>query len=361
MSEHARPGKTTNHLREIWYTRCPVPTASGIALQNGWLEQAFQAKGIELRSLRASEQRDIRESHFTHTLEHSFRQGGNAPALYARSEGADTVLLGLHWSTQYQGILARPDAGIQQLADLKGKRFALPRRVNDKIDFWRSISLQGYSAVLKLAGLTLEDIELVDIPVERSFVDPLQGQMDAGSWRAAELLRQHLAETRELLRDGVDVLFGHSVWGVALREQFNLQEVTNLANHPDPLVRINNGQPKTLTVSAGLLREHPELVDHYVLQLLRAARWAQDNPSPARRFLAIETGSAEAWLDEGIGAQATENLAISLEPTLVEALDRRKAFLLAHGFIRQDFAVQDWFDAGPLQRATAALAQHARD
>jgi len=38
--------------------------------------------------------RETRESHFTHTLANSFRQGGNAPAIYARSEGRDTVLIG---------------------------------------------------------------------------------------------------------------------------------------------------------------------------------------------------------------------------------------------------------------------------
>lgn len=340
---------------ELWYTRCPVPTASGIAIQNGWFDQEFGRDGIAVRSLRSSSDRQVRESHFTHTLENSFRQGGNGPSIYARSEGQDTVLLGLHWTTQYQGILARPDAGIRSLQELRGKRLALPRRLRDKIDFWRSISLQGYDSALRLGGLTLGDVELVDLPVTESFVDDRQRGQGTDSWRAAGLLRQHQAETVALLRGEVDVIFGHSVWGVALREQFDLHEVVNLATIADPQARINNGQPKTLTVSARLLREHPSLVDRYVAQVVRAAQWAREHDGQARRQLALETASAEAWLDEGTGAGSIARLDISLDETLLDALEQRKNFLLRHGFIRNDFDVRRWADAGPLARAQASL------
>lgn len=341
----------------LWYTRCPVPTASGIAIQNGWLSDEFARDGIDVQSLRTSADRAIRESHFTHTLDNSFRQGGNGPAIYARSQGQDTVLLGLHWSTQYQGLLARPQAGIESLAGLRGKRLALPRRLHDKIDFWRSISLQGYDSALRLAGLTLADVELVELPVSESFVDSRPRALADDARQAGGLLRQHRVETEALLRGEVDVIFGHSVWGVALREQFDLREVVNLAAHDDPLVRINNGQPKTLTVSASLLREQPALVDRYVAQIVRAASWARQNEDQARRLLARETGSAEAWLDEGTGAGATARLDIGLDDTLLDALARRKDFLLRWGFIPNDFDVRAWADPGPLQRAAALLKE----
>lgn len=353
----AKPPTFTPPPTELWYTRCPVPTASGIAIQNGWLAEEFARDGIAVQSLRTSSERAVRESHFTHTLENSFRQGGNGPAIYARSQGQDTVLLGLHWTTQYQGLLARPQSGIASLADLRGKRLALPRRLHDKIDFWRSISLQGYDSALRLAGLTLADVQLVELPVAESFVDNRPRALAADARQAGGLLRQHKAETVALLRGDVDVIFGHSVWGVALREQFDLHEVINLATHDDPLVRINNGQPKTLTVSAGLLREQPALVDRYVAQIVRAADWARHNEDQARRQLARETGSAEAWLDEGTGAGSTARLDISLDEPLFDALARRKDFLLKWGFIANDFDVRAWADPGPLQRARALLRE----
>ncbi|HEY0713786.1 MAG TPA: ABC transporter substrate-binding protein, partial [Polyangia bacterium] len=35
----------------IWYTRCPVPTATGLAYKLGWLAQEFAAEGIAVRTL----------------------------------------------------------------------------------------------------------------------------------------------------------------------------------------------------------------------------------------------------------------------------------------------------------------------
>ena len=69
--------------RTIWYTRCPVPTAAGIAIQKGWLKDTFAAEGIAVSSMRHSQDPKTRESHYTHTLDDSFRQGGNTPALFA--------------------------------------------------------------------------------------------------------------------------------------------------------------------------------------------------------------------------------------------------------------------------------------
>lgn len=341
----------------IWYTRCPVPTASGIAVQKGWLDQAFAPHGIAVTSLRHSADRATRESHFTHTLANSFRQGGNAPAIYARSEGRDTVLIGLQWVPQYEGIIALPESGIRTVGDLAGRRLASPRRVNDKIDFWRSISLQGYHNALSTAGLTLADVTLVDLPVVESFVDPIPGQPE--SFGPARLVRQHRAELTALLRGEVDAIFGYSVWGVAVREQLGAVEVINLARLDDPALRINNGQPKTLTVSGALLREHPDLVDDYLAALVRAADWAARNQDAARRAIALETGSAEHWLDEGTAPDIAGRLAISLAPELVAALTVRKDFLRTHGFIANDVDIAGWIDPGPLARVQARFAARA--
>ena len=39
-------------------------------------------------------------------------------------------------------------------------------------------------------------------------------------------------------------------------------------DHPDPHVRGSNQQPATLTVSAQLVKERPDLVDRYVAQIV---------------------------------------------------------------------------------------------
>lgn len=92
----AHERSTTDAPTTIWYTRCPVPTASGIAIQKGWLRDEFRNDGISVQSLRHSLDAKIRESHYTHTLPDSFRQGGNTPAIFAPyGQNIDTRLLPL--------------------------------------------------------------------------------------------------------------------------------------------------------------------------------------------------------------------------------------------------------------------------
>ncbi len=243
--------------RTIWYTRCPVPTASGIAIQKGWLKEAFASEGIAVRSMRHSHDPKTRESHYTHTLEDLFRQGGNTPALFARSEGKDTVLLGLHWIPQYQAILSLPGSGLTKLKQLKGRRLALPRRVNDAIDFWRATALQGYQNALRLEGLDLSDVELVDLPVELSYVEE-DVEITDDLTAAPRLSKFQTREMTALLRGEVDAMFGYSVWGAAVRSQISAVEIVNLSHAPSLATQVNNGAPETLTVSGQLLREHPD-------------------------------------------------------------------------------------------------------
>ena len=140
-------------LDTLWYTRCPVPTGLGIALQQGWLEAALRADGTSLRSLRESDQEAVRESHFDHTLQNSVRHGGNIPALWARAAGRETRVIGLSWSDETQLILTLPGSGILTVRDLKGRRFGLPLWAKAQIDFARAQALRGLENALSLEGL----------------------------------------------------------------------------------------------------------------------------------------------------------------------------------------------------------------
>jgi ABC-type nitrate/sulfonate/bicarbonate transport system substrate-binding protein len=65
----------------------------------------------------------------------------------------------------------------------------------------------------------------------------------------------------------------------------------------------------------------------------------------------------EEWLPDAFDDTLFDNLEPSLRPELVQALRARKDFLLEHGFIRQDFAIDDWIAPGPL----AAAQQRVQD
>ncbi|MGR7001861.1 hypothetical protein ACU686_33880 [Yinghuangia aomiensis] len=83
---------TTQSLDTVWYTRCPVPTASGLALHRGTLAAEFTGDGLAFGVLQDGPA-ELARHHFDHQLVGLFREGGNVPALAARSEGAPSRLI----------------------------------------------------------------------------------------------------------------------------------------------------------------------------------------------------------------------------------------------------------------------------
>src|ERR1700761_3670186 len=103
----------------LWYTRCPLPAASGIAQRFRWLHQALARDGIALDTIRTSPDRVVRDSHFTHAQPGLFREGGPVPPLWTRARGAETALIGITRIDEAQAVLVRADSDLAVLADLR--------------------------------------------------------------------------------------------------------------------------------------------------------------------------------------------------------------------------------------------------
>ena len=158
-------------IDRLWFTRCPAPTPATVAIHQGRLEEEFAADGITVSSLAASQDRSVHLSHYSHSQPNSFRFGGYAPPLITRSRGNDVRLIGMNWTDRAAGLHALPSARISSMSDLKGLRLAVPRRLNDSIDWWRGNVLPGYRTALRRAGLKSGNLILVDINIGREFVD----------------------------------------------------------------------------------------------------------------------------------------------------------------------------------------------
>jgi len=197
----------------------------------------------------------VRESHFDHTLQNSVRHGGNIPAIWARSAGRETRVLGLSWADEVQLVLTLPDSGIQSPKDLKGRRFGLPKWENVQIDFARAQAIRGLENALRLNGLEVSDVQLVDYVIS-------SGQSDAPAERIAGTQifsgRRSGGQARELvglLRERWTQFLEGCV-AAQLANLFGLRTVIDTGSHPEPLIRSNNGTPRTLTVDQHLIESH---------------------------------------------------------------------------------------------------------
>ena len=343
----------------LWYTRCPVPTASSIAIDRGWLDEEFTGDQIRVSSLRESGAREVRESHFSHTQENSFRQGGNIPPIWAKSIGHDVSLIGLSWVDKFQGLIALPNSGIEKPAALRGRRIGLPRRVNDQIDFWRATSLRGILTTLELAELGARDVEIVDLPVDETYLVAIGEDHSGSLWTARTLRRLQATELFALIRGEVDAIFTNGPRGLELQTLLNARVVSDFGRHPDARIRTSNDTPVAITVSGKLARENPEIVARYLARLIRAGDWARTHADETRRIVAQDVGTAEEWVAEAYGPRLHQRLTPELSELSIVALESQKNFLLAHGFIQNDFKIADWINHEPLARAFE-LAGRAR-
>ena len=342
-------------IETLWFTRCPVPTATGLAYKLGWLDAEFAPDGIRVRTLQDAEP-ELARHHYDHELPTLIREGGNLFALPARAQGARTRLLGLTWIDEGQFVLVRPDSDIRRPKDLKGKRLALPSyRPADLTEnkrgrsIARGMSLAGYKGALASAGLSLDDVKLVEVG------DGGQRGGDGGRSRWGNAGR--LWEGLEPLVSGeVDGVYVKGAAAVEAARRHGVVVGIDLDQLPDRRFRVNNGTPRPITAHEDLIDRHFDLLVRFLYQTLRAARWARTNLDGVRQILQDETRAGSEGVQGAYRNDFHLTLAPDLSPERVDLFRQQKDFQLVHGFIDRDFDYDGWIDRRPLEAAQARLA-----
>ena len=346
-TDQSSPAATS--LEQLWFTRCPVPTASGIAYTLGWLGEEFAAEGLPVLTLQ--EARQLGHHHYDHQLPGLFREGGNVPALAARAAGSPSRLIGLTWIEEWQTILVRPGSGIRRPEDLKGKRLALPAWGDNRPgSIARAMSLHGYKGALSSAGLSFDDVTLVEVALADQAAAPTPEQGLQRLWSGLEYL----------VRGEVDAVYVKGASAADAARRLGLEVGIDL-DQLEPRFRINNGTPRPITVHQSLLDDHFDLVVRFLAQTLRAAEWAKDNRDGLLRILQDETRAGAEGVDEAYRGDFHTTLAPDLSEQRLAFLDVQKTFLNLHGFLEADFDLADWVDHRPLQAARELLAQRNKD
>ncbi|WP_447594274.1 ABC transporter substrate-binding protein [Aquipseudomonas campi] len=339
-------------LQQLWFTRCPVPTATGLAYKLGWLTEEFAADGISVDTLQ--DNRELGRHHYDHQLDTLIREGGNILALAARAQGAPTRLIGLTWIDEWQTILVRPDSGITEPAHLKGKRLALPEWSEHSIpshargsSIARGMSLQGYRGVLEAAGLGFHDVEVVEVPSNR----PLGGSnTDTGP--------RNLWSGLDYLADGrVDAVYVKGAAAVDAAKAAGAVVGIDLDALPDRKYRVNNGTPRPITVHQNLIDNHFDELVRFLDQTLRAADWAADNLAGVHEILSSETRGSSAAVAEAYRNDFHRSLHPDLSAERLHLFEAQKKNLWLFGFLERDFDFADWVDPRPLEAALKLRAE----
>ena len=164
------------------------------------------------------------------------------------------------------------------------------------------------------------------------------------------------AELVGLLRGEVDAIFLKGAHAAQLAHQFGLHTVIDTGSHPEPLIRSNNGTPRTLSVDSNLLDQHYDTAVAILSSVVRAEEWAWTHPQDTRRFLAHETNSSEFWVTAAYGSDAHQRLRTNLDERSINGVQDFTNFLHRWKFIPATFSVNDWIDPRPLETLRSLVA-----
>ncbi|RMX05861.1 ABC transporter substrate-binding protein [Corticibacter populi] len=343
-------------LDTLWYTRCGVPTSFGVAMHHDWIAQRLAQDGTRIQSLKESPDPAVRASHFDHSLPNSVRYGGASPAIWARSTGRETRLIGLAVTRASQLIVAAPESPLRSVAELKGRRFGVARWHNQPIDFIRATTLRNLENALRLHGLALDDVELVDYPVGARFADEAVHRVPGTQAFGPRKLPGRNGELLALIRGEVDAIYLHGAHAASLAEALQLTHLADIGSQPVPAPHwSHNDNPLLLTVDAHLLDAHPQTAASLVEQILRAEQWGRAHPLELRQIAAREVNTSEYWIWKSYGDEGLQ-LSTSLAAESLAAVQDFADFLLQRGFIGTRVDVAAWADPRPLEQARERLA-----
>jgi ABC-type nitrate/sulfonate/bicarbonate transport system substrate-binding protein len=318
-----------------------MPTASSIAISDGWLAREFEPDGISVRSLSKTAGHDDRLAHYSHANSALFREGGVVPPLWSYARGARTRLLAIGQEEGFRGLIVRSDSDIVEPRHLRGKRIALPSRTGQLVDFARAVNWRGIVECLRVAGLEEADVSLVDATSTEPFMSEAATSGDGSIYTARDKVRLQTAEVLALVRSEVDAIFTAGGYGLEVAALIDARVVVEQSKR-DPWAEWSGNHLRVLTVSEELVERRPDLVARYLSTLQRAASWAGEHERDALRVIAAEIGLAEEWARVGYHPGTCRHLYLERSDDALEKLDQWACFPAERGFLARAVDIAGW-------------------
>jgi len=348
--------------KEVYYTNCPLISASNVDQELGWTREEYKKIGVKYDFFRITRENDF-YPHYIHNLDNLIRFGGLFPPVQVHADIRRTRLLGVtHVPTEGGCMMVRSRDDIYRMSDLKGKKIGLSKSLNRiKNDWWRIQEHQGIELMLRMNGMTMKDIELVEFPyADDWYNDP---KMLAPLYNPSDLWlqRDHKHDLAfrplemALVNGVVDAIYTQGKVTQHLMEATGkIKAIEDLSRYPDWTLQVAN-IPAAITCTDVMAEKHPELAVAFMKGMIRVGRWANEHKRAAAAILDRQT----FYLDvedtyEGI---KHVDMVPNLSPQNLVSVEIGKDFMLSHGYIKKDFDVKKWAAPKFLEQAAKELLE----
>ncbi|MBR1623602.1 MAG: aliphatic sulfonate ABC transporter substrate-binding protein [Pseudobutyrivibrio sp.] len=300
-SEEAQENETSSEVNTIRIGIQPGDLLNNVAFAKGF----FDEEGINVDAQVFSYGPPIIEALTSGDLDVGLM--GDQPAFSAISNDVDIeIISAISSSNKRHGLLARDDSGIDSLEDLKGKTVSVPVGSNAQPLLY---------IYLDSAGLTEDDVEIVNLGVVDAETSIIAGDIDAA------------------------VVYEPHFTSVATEEN-GVHVVTNAEGYKD-YVSISVGR-------TDYGKEHAEDVAKLFSAWEKAAKWAEENPEEAAQIVYDADGTST---DVTINYINNSELGVNLTDSDVKALVDGEQQSYQFGLIQNDFDVNDYINFEYLELA----------
>jgi len=349
---------------EVYYTNCPLVSASNVDQELGWVHEEYLKLGVDYAYFRSRRETDF-YPHYVHNQDNLIRFGGLFPPIQVHADYRRTRMLGLtHVPHEGGCLLVRAKDNLFRMSDLKGKKIGITKSLNTlKNDWWRIQEHQGILAMLRMNGMTEKDVKLVDFPYpddwyeDPKMLEPLYNPTQL--W----LQRDHKHDLAfrpletALLEGKVDAIYTQSKVFQHLQEATGeIAAIEDLSRYPDWRLQVAN-IPAIITCTDVMAEEHPELVVAFMKGMIRVGRWSNAH----KRAAAVILNKQTYYLDEEDTYQGIKH--VDMVPNLsaqnLAMVKIGKDFMLEHGYIKNDFDVNEWAAPEFLAQAGKELLEDA--
>jgi ABC-type nitrate/sulfonate/bicarbonate transport system substrate-binding protein len=348
--------------KEVYYTNCPLVSASNVDQELGWTREEYKKIGVTYAFLR-SQRGNNWYPHYIHNMENLIRFGGLFPPIHVHADLRRTVLLGVTHAPREGGcMMVRARDNIYRMKDLKGKKIGLSKSLNTiKNDWWRIQEHQGIELMLMLNDMTMKDIQLVEFPYpddwydKAEMLDPMENPSEL--WLKRDHKRDLAFRPLEtaLEKGAIDAMYMQTGPLSQLSEATGkFKAIEDLSRHPDWTLQVAN-IPATITCTDVMAEKHPELAVAFLKGMIKVGRWANEHKRAAAAILDRQT----FYLDVEHTYRGIKHIDMvpNLSPQNLVSVEIGKDFMLSHGYIKNDFDVQKWAAPKFLEQAAKELLE----